>query len=919
MTGFDTLLQQLLQQGLLSTEDTEDTAPSPHAAPLARQLREALLAKMEDVYQNPVWCPIPGCEPAAPAHEPTGDYDDLFSILDEVAPEPAAASIDVDAEGTARIPLDFDTDDVWRGQEKELLDALNGSIDELVYLLTPAQLRLLQSSPRELLSLHPAPIMGKLAEVETRQHGGRAVPVEAVVVDLPAALDGATHFALVPNLTPLRRMKRGLDLLCDPACPDALAPLQALLGLSEAPAPASPGPLDVVLLPGERLDADQRACVHAVRSTPHFALVKGPPGSGKTTVIRAIIEREVRAGHRVLVVSPTHVAVDNVTEKLWPAPGADPARDRMARHTLPVRWASRDGKLSAHARQAWQSSQRDVRATQLALRLEDRLRTLPALAAWWGRLDENKRGTAPLSQAISDQRAVVCGTPIGILSAPDFDELAPGAFDLLIVDEVSKLTLPEFLAVAVYARRWALIGDPDQLPPYLDAREAAVCFADAYGPLAELAASVTTLIEARPPSAKDELRLAVVSNSPDDAAAAIRLQMRRAETRAHLPVHTLQGRPDRLAHLPGILVCAPAELSKACALLAPRERRSWRHSGHRAHPPGTVAILAQRGGMGVERPEVGSGCRLVEDRERAAARMVGLSHDLLHTLPWAEQVGVRPPSLGRRKGFPKLLPQLLEADARSAAFDEMARLYALLGVSVYDWLDGLPDAAWPAGPLGRVPAAMTPAAGLRRAVAPWALTLRTQYRMVPELSAVPRALFYDGKALQDGRRDCPRGGARLVQVDSDSRGEDNREEAARILADLDRVRAGAVRQGRQVEVLLITPYRKQERLLRAAVADWQQATRPHEGGGVAVEVCTLDRCQGREAEMVMVSLVRRRASAFLDNPKRWNVALTRARDHLIIYGDIRSYLRDVRDPHATRGPRQSVVTTFLRAFVARSR
>ena len=54
-------------------------------------------------------------------------------------------------------------------------------------------------------------------------------------------------------------------------------------------------------------------------------------------------------------------------------------------------------------------------------------------------------------------------------------------------------------------------------------------------------------------------------------------------------------------------------------------------------------------------------------------------------------------------------------------------------------------------------------------------------------------------------------------------------------------------------------------------------------------LCTLDRCQGREATIVYVSLVRGRASKFFDMPKRWNVALTRARDGLFIVGDLGAY------------------------------
>lgn len=45
-------------------------------------------------------------------------------------------------------------------------------------------------------------------------------------------------------------------------------------------------------------------------------LLKGPPGTGKTTVIVELIRQAVRRGKRVLLTSQTHQAVDNVLERL---------------------------------------------------------------------------------------------------------------------------------------------------------------------------------------------------------------------------------------------------------------------------------------------------------------------------------------------------------------------------------------------------------------------------------------------------------------------------------------------------------------------------------------------------------------------------------------------------------------------------
>ena len=55
-----------------------------------------------------------------------------------------------------------------------------------------------------------------------------------------------------------------------------------------------------------------------------------------------------------------------------------------------------------------------------------------------------------------------------------------------------------------------------------------------------------------------------------------------------------------------------------------------------------------------------------------------------------------------------------------------------------------------------------------------------------------------------------------------------------------------------------------------------------------VEVDTVDGFQGREKEVVLVSFVRsndRAEIGFLDEPRRFNVAVTRARRKAVVVGD----------------------------------
>ncbi|MES9541065.1 AAA domain-containing protein [Actinomadura sp. NPDC000600] len=64
-----------------------------------------------------------------------------------------------------------------------------------------------------------------------------------------------------------------------------------------------------------RFNARQRAAVEQALSS-EITFVWGPPGTGKTEVVSAIVEGCYRQGHRVLFVAPTKVAVDQALERV---------------------------------------------------------------------------------------------------------------------------------------------------------------------------------------------------------------------------------------------------------------------------------------------------------------------------------------------------------------------------------------------------------------------------------------------------------------------------------------------------------------------------------------------------------------------------------------------------------------------------
>lgn len=99
--------------------------------------------------------------------------------------------------------------------------------------------------------------------------------------------------------------------------------------------------------------------------------------------------------------------------------------------------------------------------------------------------------------------------------------------------------------------------------------------------------------------------------------------------------------------------------------------------------------------------------------------------------------------------------------------------------------------------------------------------------------------------------------------------------------------------GDRWSIALLSFYKAQERELASMVKDRYRVKgfRYFElpKYNVELEVCNVDRFQGHEADIVLLSFVRSNAHGggigFLDNKNRFNVAITRARYQLLVFAD----------------------------------
>lgn len=175
--------------------------------------------------------------------------------------------------------------------------------------------------------------------------------------------------------------------------------------------------------------------------------------------------------------------------------------------------------------------------------------------------------------------------------------------------------------------------------------------------------------------------------------------------------------------------------------------------------------------------------------------------------------------------------------------------------------------------------------------------LDTQYRMCKPVGRLISACFYDGalESVRDFsfshlvasraiRSPVTWFSTEIKQQKGESRrGESfyNNVEVAEAERILGRIDFAAQAHGSVISVACITPYSAQIDML-------ERMTDRNEWAGIKVLVGTIDSFQGREADVVVLSLVRSNRQGdlgFLSSAERVNVALSRAREALVIIGD----------------------------------
>ncbi len=252
-----------------------------------------------------------------------------------------------------------------------------------------------------------------------------------------------------------------------------LAALRAAL-LGERPPEFGPTVPLIDSRDGIALNQSQREAIAFALSAKDFAILHGPPGTGKTTTVAELIRQATMRGDKVLASAPSNLAVDNLLERLLRVGVravrlGHPARvsPELREHTLDLLVENHPDlkvarRLLKEARMLRDQAGRFKRARPEPGAKHEMRREAKELVADARRIEEQ------VVHELLDGAQALCVTLTGI----DHEVLGPRQFDLAVVDEACQATEPACWIPLLRSQRLILAGDHCQLPPTVVSSEA---------------------------------------------------------------------------------------------------------------------------------------------------------------------------------------------------------------------------------------------------------------------------------------------------------------------------------------------------------------------------------------------------------------------------------------------------------------
>ena len=224
------------------------------------------------------------------------------------------------------------------------------------------------------------------------------------------------------------------------------------------------------------LNEYQQSAVKSSLAAQDVALVHGPPGTGKTTVLVEIIRQHVACGKRVLATAPSNIAVDNILEKLI---GTGLRVTRLG-HPARTLESLRRGNLASQIEDDpayGEVKELDAYRERMIHRKSRHGRGITQLGHEERQLREREVGrlwrqARDLEAEIA--RHIVAGANVVLATHAGMSKrYVKGDFDLVVLDEASQASEPLSWVPLAIARKVIFAGDANQLPPTIYSKEAA--------------------------------------------------------------------------------------------------------------------------------------------------------------------------------------------------------------------------------------------------------------------------------------------------------------------------------------------------------------------------------------------------------------------------------------------------------------
>ncbi|MBW5388583.1 AAA domain-containing protein [Brachyspira hampsonii] len=191
----------------------------------------------------------------------------------------------------------------------------------------------------------------------------------------------------------------------------------------------------------------------AVNSKELFCLM-GPPGTGKTTAIVEIILQTIKHNYKakIAVCSETHIAVDNAIERLNTEIENGNINCSIMRYEEFKNEYDNENLNICYKNyiDSWKEKLENIYNKSFTNRL-------------FNEFEEHIMKNRKYDKYVCENANII-GITCNQMARFKLDEL-DDIYDLIIIDEVSKNTLPEILIPALFAKKLILVGDPNQLPP----------------------------------------------------------------------------------------------------------------------------------------------------------------------------------------------------------------------------------------------------------------------------------------------------------------------------------------------------------------------------------------------------------------------------------------------------------------------